>query len=207
MVSANPSCGIVVYGTAPGKNAQQAGGLAVRYDVMAKHVLGSTALVGVAGLLGLLGTGAEDLIGRVSAAPPVKTEDTIEIDAAARDKMTLCTDGKSHYVAVGPSPQVSVALYYGDGKSLRWNLVPAEPHGMLPGTDFFDPRFYNKNSNPDFRGVDVRNYSSVELSTEKQTCAVHCGTRVVPLTIVPADKTRELVKKVTFVPSPQKYVP
>ena len=166
----------------------------------------STSLVRVAGLVGFLGAGA-GLGGPVGVASgaAAKSDDTIEIDAATRDKMALCTDGKSHYVVVAPHSQLISTLYYGDGK--RFNAVPAEPHGALPGTDFLDPRFFNKTANSNFRGVDVRLYSSVELNVEKQTCEVHCGARVVPLTIVPADKGRELVKKATFAPNPQKYVP
>jgi hypothetical protein len=78
---------------------------------------------------------------------------------------------------------------------------------MLSGTNFLDPRFYLKTANANFRGVDVRNYSEVEIDAEKQTCAVRCGARTVPLTFVSADKARELLKKATFGPNPQKYVP
>jgi len=169
---------------------------------MAKHLLRSLGLAGAAALsLFVLGAA------RVDSVRAAKPEETLEVDAAAREKMMLCTDGKSHYVIVGPHERVIHSVYYGDQKTLRFNLVPGEPHGMLSGTSFLDPRFYNKTANPSFRGVDVRNYSEVEIDAEKQTCAVRCGARTVPLTFVPADKTREIVKKATFLPNPQKYVP
>jgi len=140
-------------------------------------------------------------------APAGKNDDTIEVDAATRNKMMACTDGKSHYILVGPHELVIHTLYYGDGKSLRFNAVPREPHGMLSGTNFPDPRFYLKTANANFRGVDVRNYSEVEIDSSKQTCAVRCGARTTPLTFLPAEKVRELVKNASFGPNPQKYVP
>ncbi len=169
---------------------------------MAKHVLRSLGLAGAAALsLGALGAA------RVDSVRAAKPDETLVVDAAAREKMMLCTDGKSHYVIVGPHERVIHSVYYGDAKTLRFNLVPGEPHGMLSGTNFLDPRFFNKTANPSFRGVDVRNYSEVEIDAEKQTCAVRCGARTVPLTFVPAEKAREIVKKATFYPNPQKYVP
>jgi hypothetical protein len=169
---------------------------------MEKFVLRTLGLAGAAALsLGLFAAG------RPGSAGAAKAEETLNVDAAAREKMMLCTDGKSHYVIVGPHERVIHSVYYGDAKTLRFNLVPGEPNGMLSGTNFLDPRFFNKTANPSFRGIDVRNYSEVEIDAEKQTCSVRCGARTVPLTFVPAEKTREIVKKATFLPSPQKYVP
>jgi hypothetical protein len=162
--------------------------------------------------LGVLGSGLLEVVlgpvlglGTARSAPPAKADETLDVDAAARDKMMACTDGKSHYVLVGPHEQVSHALYYGDGK--RFYFVPGESHGMLPGTSFLDPRYFNKTANSNFHGLDVRLYSEVEIDAEKQTCAVHCGTRTTPLTFLPADKARELAKAASFAPSPRKYVP
>ena len=169
---------------------------------MAKHVLRSLGLAGAAALsLGALGAA------RVDSVRAAKPDETLVVGAAAREKMMLCTDGKSHYVIVGPHERVIHSVYYGDAKTLRFNLVPGEPHGMLSGTNFLDPRFFNKTANPSFRGVDVRNYSEVEIDAEKQTCAVRCGARTVPLTFVPGEKARAIGKKATFLPNPQKYVP
>ncbi len=143
------------------------------------------------------------------SAPPAKQpgpqEETLAIDDAAREKMVACTDGKSHYVLVGPHERILHSLYYGDGK--RFNYVPGEPHGMLAGTSFLDPRFFNKTANPSFRGVDVRLYSEVEVEPDKQTCSLRCGAHQTQLTFLSPEKTRELVKKATFLPNPQKYVP
>ena len=167
---------------------------------MAKHVVCSLGLAGAAAL-GLLGSG------RVDSAGAAKPDEALVVDAAAREKMMVCSDGKSHYVIIGPHERVIHSIYYGDAKTLRFNLVPGETHGMLSGLNFLDPRFFNKTANPNFRGLDVRNYSEVELDAEKQTCAVRCGARTVPLTFLPADKAREIAKKATFYPNPQKYVP
>jgi hypothetical protein len=161
---------------------------------MEKHVLG---LFGAASLVCGLGL--------VVDAPAAKSEETIEVDAAARDKMMACADAKSHYVLVGPHEHVSHTLFYGDGK--RFNFVPPEPRGMLPGTEFLDPRFFNKTANSDFRGVDMRLFSEVEIDSDKRTCVVRCGARRIPLTFLPPEKARDIAKKATFLPSPQKYVP
>lgn len=132
-------------------------------------------------------------------------DETIKLDAEALGKTTLCTDGKSHYVAVGPHPLHIHTLYYGDGK--KFVVVPAEPTGQLSGDSFLDPRFFNKNSNENFRGVDCRVYSDVQLDTEKNTCAVTCGERKIPMTVVAADKAAPMLKAATFLPNPQKFVP
>lgn len=47
-----------------------------------------------------------------------------EIAAADRAKTTVCTDGKSHYVALAPDERLIYALFYSDGK--QWYRVPAE---------------------------------------------------------------------------------
>ena len=132
-------------------------------------------------------------------------EEKVVVEPAARAQMTLCTDGKSHYVAVGPSEQYSVQLYYGDGK--KFVVVPHDSSGMLSGSDFLEPRRFNETANPSFRGLDMRIYSSVSLNAEKTECAVRCGDRTTKLSIVAADKAKEILKDASFGPNPQKYVP
>src|SRR4029079_10833908 len=65
------------------------------------------------------------------------------------EKTGVCTDGKSHYVIVAPSEEQSTPLYYGDGKTLY--RVPLPPW-VLSGDSFFEPRFFAKTKNSNFRG-------------------------------------------------------
>jgi hypothetical protein len=120
------------------------------------------------------------------------------------EKIRVCTDGKGHYVAVMPHENQSVQLAYGDGKKL---VQVAPPPWVLSGYHFLEPRFFNKSMNSSFRGLDMRVYSEVELNDEKKTCAVRCGERTIPFTLLESEKAQELVQKATIEPNPQKYVP
>jgi hypothetical protein len=120
------------------------------------------------------------------------------------EKIRVCTDGKGHYVAALPHEQQQVQLAYGDGKRF---VQVAPPPWVISGYHFLEPRFVNKTMNASFRGVDMRVYSEVELDEEKKTCAVRCGERTIPFTLVESEQAQEMVRKATFEPNPQKYVP
>lgn len=120
------------------------------------------------------------------------------------EKTSVCTDGKGHYVVVTPEEQKGHQMFYGDGKMFA--QVPRTPWG-LSGTDFLEPRFFNKGANPDFRGQDFRVFSAVELDAEKKTCAVRCGERTTPLTLVEPEKAEKMLTSAKFEKNPQKYVP
>jgi hypothetical protein len=120
----------------------------------------------------------------------------VEIPAADRAKMSVCTDGKSHYVAIGPHERLSHQLYYGDGKNM--SEVGTDPSGMLPGTDFFEPRFVLPTANDNFRGIDYRIISSVEYDDSAHTCSLRCGEHKQPLTVMPAADAQKLVTAATF---------
>ncbi|WP_233166321.1 hypothetical protein [Archangium sp. Cb G35] len=120
------------------------------------------------------------------------------------EKIRVCTDNKGHYVALMPHERQTVQLAYGDDKKL---VQVASPPWVLSGYHFLEPRFFNKSMNPSFRGLDMRVYSEVELSDEKKTCAVRCGDRTIPFTLLESEKAQELVAKATIEPNPQQYVP
>jgi len=119
--------------------------------------------------------------------------------------MTVCTDGKSHYVVIVPHARVSNVLYYGDGKDL--SEVRSDAGGMLPGTDFLEPRFPLPTANPSFRGLDMRMYSSVEYKAETSACTLRCGSRTVALSVLPAAKAQPLLGAATFRQSPRTREP
>lgn len=127
------------------------------------------------------------------------------LEPSRRENTVVCTDGKSHYVAIAPHDTMSHEIFYGDGK--KFFQVPLPPRMTLSGKHFLDPRVVSKTGNPNFRGIDVRLYSEVDFDTEKKTCSVRCGDRVTKLNIVEADKSRNLMKAAAFEPSPVQYRP
>jgi hypothetical protein len=143
------------------------------------------------------------LAGSAHAAPVVAP--AVEVPATARASMSVCTDGKSHYIAIGPHEKFIHQMYYGDGKNM--SEVAIDPSGMLTGTDFFEPRFPNPTANENFRGIDYRIYSSVEYDDAKHTCALRCGERTTPLTLLPADDGKKLTATATFHKSPRTREP
>jgi hypothetical protein len=118
---------------------------------------------------------------------------------------SVCTDGKGHYVVMAPQEDANQnAMYYGDGKT----FVVVDPPGPYASSNsFLDPRFFNKDSNPNFRGMDYRVISSVDLDTKEKSCSLRCGTKQIPLTLVDGAQAAELLRKATFQPNPQQYAP
>jgi hypothetical protein len=120
------------------------------------------------------------------------------------EKTAVCTDGKGHYVVVAPEEQKGKQLFYGDGKTFV--QVARTPFG-IGGTDFLEPRFFNKGANSNFRGQDYRVFSAVELDAEKKTCAVRCGERTTPFKWVEPEQAQKLLTAAKYGKNPQKYVP
>lgn len=128
-----------------------------------------------------------------------------EIAAADRARTTVCTDGKSHYVALAPDERLIYALFYSDGK--QWYRVPAEESGALSGGHFLEPRFIAPTKNSDFRGLDMRIYSEVVFDKDKQTCTLFCGERKTELQVVPEVKATPLLAAAKFIENPRQFVP
>jgi len=125
-------------------------------------------------------------------------------EKAALKKTRVCRDEKSHVVVSAPHERQSTQLYYGDGKTFF--AVPSPPW-VLSGDEFFEPRFFNATYNEDFRGVDMRLYSSVSVDEEKHTCTVHCGPRTTVLPMLSPEDAKALLLAATFERSPQEYQP
>lgn len=117
---------------------------------------------------------------------------------------SVCTDGKGHYVVVAPKEEGGLQLYYGDGKAF---VEVAPPQGPISATSFLDPRFYNKTANENFRGMDMRVYSHLSLDAKEKSCSLQCGEREIPLTVLEGEQAREMLRKASYAPNPQKYVP
>jgi hypothetical protein len=127
-----------------------------------------------------------------------------DLDAAARGKTALCTDGKGRYLAIAPDEQATTRLYWGGPKSMKRVTGGAR---FMSGDWFWDPRFYQPTNNDNFRGLDLRLFSHADYDAAKRSCAVTCGARTVPLAIVPEDEARALVEKATFEAAPAGRVP
>ncbi|MFP2908818.1 hypothetical protein ACLESD_27960 [Pyxidicoccus sp. 3LFB2] len=125
------------------------------------------------------------------------------------ESTAVCTDGQGHYVVATSLRTTSqFQLFYGDGR--RFMQLPLVPNiiWMPPGA-FLDPRFENSeaNSNVNNSGLDLRPYSRVTVDKKANTCAVTCGRRTTPFTLVEPAQARELLLKATYEASPQKYEP
>ena len=152
----------------------------------------------------LLISGVPLVLFAVSVANGAAEKETL-LEQSRRDQTAVCTDGKSHYVAIAPHDRLSHELFYGDGK--KFYQIDLPPPMTLTGLHFLDPRVVSKTGNPNFRGVDVRQFSQVEFDAEKKTCSVRCGDRVTKLNLLDADKGRAMMSAAKVEPSPQKYKP
>jgi hypothetical protein len=120
------------------------------------------------------------------------------------EKTAVCTDDKSHYVVVAPHEKQSSQLYYGDGKVFHRVTLPP---WVLSGDRFFEPRFSARGKNSNFRGLDMRLYSSVDLDAEKKTCSVTCGERKTSLTVVDPETKKRLLTGARYEPPLHKRAP
>jgi hypothetical protein len=108
----------------------------------------------------------------------------------ALEKTAVCTDGKGHFVVVAPNEKQTTQLYYGDGKTFY--RVPLPPW-VLSGESFFEPRFFAKTKNSDFRGLDMRMYASVDYDPKQAICSASCGERKTNLVILGDDEKKALL--------------
>ena len=140
---------------------------------------------------------------RGAESPPWGQAQTLG-ERTTLEKTAVCTDGRSHYVVVAPHDRRSHQLYYGDGKTFFH--VPL-PEGALSGESFFEPRFFARDSNPDFRGVDMRLHGSVDLDEKRGSCTVSCGDRKTKLEILGADVKTSLLTRASYAASPHRRRP
>jgi hypothetical protein len=149
-------------------------------------------------VVALVATGvAPDGVAQAGEAPPWGKAQNLG-ERMILEKTGVCTDGKNHYVVVAPSDKQSTQLYYGDGKTFY--RVPLPPW-VLSGDSFFEPRFFAKTKNSNFRGLDMRMFASVDYDAKKATCSASCGERKTELTILGDDaKKALLLGKAAFEP-------
>jgi hypothetical protein len=116
----------------------------------------------------------------------------------------VCADEKNgRYIVFSPDGSDHPGMLYGDGKIFR----PVPHPNMMSAGWFFDPRHFNPKNNDNFRGLDLRVHSYVEVEDDAPTCTLMCGTRKTELSLMPADQVSELVSKMQVEPAPMLRVP
>lgn len=153
---------------------------------------------GMALAAGLLLGAAATAAAADDGAPPWGKGETLG-ERTTIEKTAVCTDGKSHYVVVAPHEKQIHQLWYGDGKTFFH--VPLPPW-TLSGDSFFEPRFFAKTKNSNFRGLDMRLFASADYDADKKTCAVSCGERKTDLQLVADDAKKPLLLGAAYKPTP-----
>lgn len=117
--------------------------------------------------------------------------------SAVRDKMTLLTDGKSHYIAVVPTGQ-GEGVFYGDGQRFYELRSPSSGrNGDSWERSFIDPRFTEGGHEEGMGFVSLRD----------GVYKVSCGPRTTVLKPVEAAAAKSQLDAATFERSPRKYAP
>ena len=111
------------------------------------------------------------------------------------DKISLCHDGKSHYVGLLPHPRQLHQVFFGDGKTFQRVRMPPWPLG---GKWFFEPREYNPQARRNWRGSDLRVHSQLEVKREKNFCQLSCGKRKMQLELLDQKSTQQLLAATTI---------
>ncbi len=119
----------------------------------------------------------------------------------------VCTDGKGHYVAAVPYEETDGledhSLRRREGvrrgaPSPRRQPVRHDLHGSA--------LLLNPKGTPDYDGLDLRVHSALSVDTQERTCSLRCGERKVSLESSRTE-AREMLRKATYAPNPQKFVP
>lgn len=116
----------------------------------------------------------------------------------------VCADEKNgRYIVFAADGSEQPGMLYGDGKTLR---QVRHPQMMSPGW-FFEPRHFNPQHNDNFRGLDLRVHSHVEVEDKEPSCTLTCGTRATKLSLLPGDKAAALVSGAKIEPAVMPRVP
>lgn len=116
----------------------------------------------------------------------------------------VCVDkAKGRYIVLAPEGAKEPGLLYGDGK----NFTRARtPKNMGEGW-FLEPRFFNPKHNENFRGLDLRNYSLVEVDDKAGSCSLRCGTKESSLALLSGKEAADITENLTVLPDPHPREP
>lgn len=129
-----------------------------------------------------------------SAEVPTQAVDV----SAYRDKLTVLSDGKGHFIAVTPIGSDERAVFYGDGKVFyQQRLVGMSRNGDKWDHVFIDPRL----------PVGGRDEGTGYLIFDGKQHRVECDKRVTNLNPVADAEAKTLLSSAQFQRSPRKFSP
>ncbi|MBL8635666.1 MAG: hypothetical protein JNM40_20740 [Myxococcales bacterium] len=124
---------------------------------------------------------------------------TTAVDVSAyRDKLTVLSDGKGHFIAVTPIGNDERAVFYGDGKVFyQQRLVGMSRNGDKWDHVFIDPRL----------PVGGRDEGTGFLIFDGKQHRVECDKRVTNLNPVAEAEAKTVLSSAQFLRSPRKFRP
>ena len=132
-------------------------------------------------------------------ALPTPSGDTLE-QATVYARSSVCqSPDDAHYVVVHPHQQgYPMGISYGDAEAL-YHAPQQEDAGR---GWFFDPRQFRESNNDNFRGLDLRFYSHVDVDDDADTCQLVCGDRETTWKLVDDARAREVMANAEARPTP-----
>lgn len=116
----------------------------------------------------------------------------------------VCADEKrSRYIVFAPDGSKTPGMLYGDGKAFYQVNTPK----MMSNGWFFEPRHFNPQYNANFRGLDLREHSHVEVKKDEAQCVVTCGVIEHRIPLLPANQVPALMSRIELGPTPMPRLP
>jgi hypothetical protein len=119
------------------------------------------------------------------------------------ERTDVCLAENNRVVIVAPRGVDHAGVSYGDGTT----FYRSEPVFGLGHEWFFDPRQFHPRRNASFRGIDVRQYSLVDVDRAARRCRLMCGERVRELRLAGPEAAERILAGATFKPLPHQREP
>ena len=130
-------------------------------------------------------------------------ESTLGQEIAVSETQVCADEKQSRYIAFAPEGSKAPGMLYGDGKTFYQVRTPE----MMSGGWFFEPRHFNPQYNSNFRGMDLRVYSHVEVKEDEAQCLVTCGKIEHRIPLMPASEVPAFMSRVEVGPAPMPRMP
>lgn len=120
------------------------------------------------------------------------------------DETAVCVnDDASKYVVWAPEGAQEPGVLYGDGKTFT---RARHSEKMLDGW-FLEPRFYNKQYSNNFRGLNMRSHSKVDVKKKSGSCELACGTQKATFKLLTGKQARDIAANLTVAEDVHPYEP